>query len=91
MSRFFFLYTYLQRDLCAGQLPVCSSSALPLYLWSALPVKVLVEGWRGGGRRKPSLAPYGIPSIEGPGPPHSALERDPDSGGLSSCLLPLLL
>lgn len=88
---FFSLYTYLQRGLCAGQLPVCSSSALFLYLWSALPLKVLVEGWRGGGRRKPSSASYGMPFIGGPGAPGSALECDPDSGGLSSYLLPLLL
>ena len=88
---FSFLYTYLQRGLCAGQLPICSSSALLLYLWSALPVKVQVEGWRGGGRSKLSSASYGISSTGGPGPPGSALECDHDSGGLSSCLLPLFL
>lgn len=57
------IYTYLQGGLCADQLPICSSPALPLYLWEALPMKALVEGWRIGSRKKPPSASCGIFSI----------------------------
>lgn len=88
ISRFFSLYTYLQRGLCAsGQLPVCSSSALFLYLWSALATEGPGGRLEGGGRRKPSSASYGMPFIGGPGAQVRPLECDPDSGGLSSYLL----
>lgn len=63
ISRFLFpLYISAKRPVCRSA-AYLSSSALLLYLWSALPVKVLVEGWRGGGRSKLSSASYGISSI----------------------------
>lgn len=88
----FFPFIHICKEgLCAGQLPVCSSSALFLYLWSALPLKVLVEGWEGRRQKRAFLgflwhALYGEDQALS-----SALECDPDSGGLSSYLLPLLL
>lgn len=68
-------------------------SALFLYLWSALPMKVLVEGWRRRQKEVLSSASYGMPFIGRTRlrPRFGSLECDPDSGGLSSYLLPLLL